>query len=88
MDVTGQNNCYIYPFCTLPFPPEVNCSVYRDCGDCIADERCGWCSDESNTGLGSCSEGGFKSDLKGECRDELWYFDDCPCESAAKPARQ
>ena len=77
----ADNCCILLYHCS---PPEVNCSAYKDCDDCVTDERCGWCNDESNTGLGACSEGGFNSDLKGECSNALWYFDGCPCESMAK----
>lgn len=49
----------------------------------MADEQCGWCNDLSDTGLGVCSEGGFNGDLKGQCLVELWYFEECPCESMA-----
>eukprot|EP00731_Ephydatia_muelleri_P020317 Em0013g44a len=52
------------------------CASYQTCSKCTADSRCGWCSDSSNTGLGTCSEGGFYS--SSSCPSNSWYFDQCP----------
>ena len=64
------------------------CSQLRTCEECQANPSCGWCDDGSNTGLGTCMEGGSVGPMvkKGdnmvidhaECAKPQWYFTSCP----------
>ena len=63
-----------------------DCSSYKTCSDCQNDPHCGWCNDESDTGLGECSEGGFSAPrntslcvgYSDEEMHERWFFEVCP----------
>ena len=66
------------------------CSQLRTCEECQANPSCGWCDDGSNTGLGTCMEGGSIGPMvkQGEkmvidhfkCPNPQWYFTSCPCK--------
>ncbi|XP_012937027.2 attractin [Aplysia californica] len=66
------------------------CSALKNCEDCQARPKCGWCNDESETGTGVCFEGGMSGPIKlvdsmpqldqGKCPDlsNRWFFNSCP----------
>lgn len=61
-------------------------ALHSNCSSCITDERCGWCTKDTqgdgtlNTGFGKCLEGGELKSLNKECEDN-WFFSSCPsCE--------
>ncbi|GAB1604315.1 attractin-like protein 1 isoform X2 [Argonauta hians] len=53
------------------------CSDIRTCKECQMNPICGWCHDESNTGLGQCKQGGMTSS-PATCPPSRWYFVTCP----------
>ena len=60
---------------------EESCSGYNTCDNCHGDPGCGWCRDPSDTGLGSCGEGGYLSPLQESfCSDDHWFYEQCPCK--------
>ena len=67
------------------------CSELRTCGECQANAACGWCDDGSNTGLGTCMQGGADGPLDSDqCQPTIhtltpdaepqnrWHFVSCP----------
>ncbi len=38
---------------------QISCQETTNCSTCQALPQCGWCNDPSDTGLGTCSLGGF-----------------------------
>ncbi|CAI8041271.1 Attractin [Geodia barretti] len=59
----------------------VPCDNHVTCTDCHGDPECGWCRDPADTGLGTCSPGGFLSPLSfssNSCPDKHWFFEQCP----------
>ena len=65
-------------------PPIEPCESYITCDKCHDHPECGWCRDPSDTGLGTCSEGGFLLPLTSSpsCPSKDWFFEQCPgrCE--------
>lgn len=61
------------------------CSDYNTCTSCHGDPGCGWCRDPSDTGLGTCAEGGYLSALEStDCEDTThWFYEQCPCKKKA-----
>ncbi|KAL5020999.1 hypothetical protein ScPMuIL_000154 [Solemya velum] len=63
---------------------ETRCADIHNCHQCHANPSCGWCNNESNTGLGRCMEGGFSGPVINGIKDhrvcplKRWYFTDCP----------
>ena len=60
-----------------------SCDSHKTCDDCHTDPECGWCRDPADTGLGTCSQGGFVSPLpssssSSSCPNSHWFFDQCP----------
>uniref|UniRef100_A0A1X7VPN4 Laminin EGF-like domain-containing protein n=2 Tax=Amphimedon queenslandica TaxID=400682 RepID=A0A1X7VPN4_AMPQE len=56
-----------------------DCSDHLTCAECRTETGCGWCRDESDTGLGTCGKGGFLKSLNGSfCVDTHWFYDTCP----------
>lgn len=61
-----------------PTPPP-NCGTYKNCGTCIIENRCGWCSDYSAPGFGLCIEGSPAGPhVDGACAAPNYYFYTCP----------
>ena len=59
----------------------VSCDSHVTCDDCHSDPECGWCRDPADTGLGTCSAGGFLSPLSSaadSCPNTQWFFEQCP----------
>uniref|UniRef100_A0A1B0BSW5 CUB domain-containing protein n=1 Tax=Glossina palpalis gambiensis TaxID=67801 RepID=A0A1B0BSW5_9MUSC len=55
------------------------CGFYNSCTQCLDDPACGWCDDGSQTGLGTCVEGGaLKPYDLSECPLKQWFFTSCP----------
>jgi hypothetical protein len=64
--------------------------LYSNCSACTMDERCGWCTHDSdssinayetNTGLGECLEGGQSGPIVAQACKSNWYYSNCPqCE--------
>ena len=58
-----------------------SCDSHKTCDECHVDPECGWCRDPADTGLGTCSQGGFVSPLpssSSSCPNSHWFFDQCP----------
>uniref|UniRef100_T1JFI7 Multiple epidermal growth factor-like domains protein 8 n=1 Tax=Strigamia maritima TaxID=126957 RepID=T1JFI7_STRMM len=66
-----------------------NCSIYTSCKDCLSDLRCGWCGNQYNPIIGSCSDGDFHGPSKEKCSStksslhsypetHVWFYDLCP----------
>ena len=70
--------------------PATQCFELRTCADCLASPSCGWCDDGSNTGLGTCMEGGLSGPKRynisaagwlpdpDRCSGKTWNFITCP----------
>ncbi|XP_052255440.1 attractin-like protein 1 isoform X1 [Dreissena polymorpha] len=66
------------------------CSDLATCDECKNNPACGWCNDESNTGLGRCMQGSYVGPMTlnngtgeyevdtGMCPALRWHFVDCP----------
>ena len=73
----------------LIHPPD-DCSELKNCSECQANPRCGWCKDDTDTGIGTCHQGGMSGPLsltsatphlnQSICPDlaNRWFFNDCP----------
>lgn len=63
------------------------CSELSTCEVCQENPACGWCDDVSNTGLGTCMEGGNSGPVEmngttpvlrlDKCPVSRWYFTEC-----------
>ncbi|CAH1784738.1 unnamed protein product, partial [Owenia fusiformis] len=68
--------------------PATRCTDLKTCSDCQNNPRCGWCDDGTNTGLGSCMEGGDTGPVwsnnthveedRDKCPAPRWFFTECP----------
>ena len=63
------------------------CVDLQSCSTCQENPSCGWCDDGSDTGLGSCFDGGRNGlrhlpsvNESGSCSAVRWYFTSCPCK--------
>lgn len=77
------NVLYPYDTCTdtrvSPTTCSDPCSVYTDCDACHdGDLMCGWCSENDNTGLGSCMSGTFDAPLSSSSCSGNWSYQSCP----------
>eukprot|EP00112_Aurelia_sp_Birch-Aquarium-sp1_P019547 Seg485.7_Seg485.4 transcript_id=Seg485.7_Seg485.4/GoldUCD/mRNA.D3Y31 product="putative protein tag-53" protein_id=Seg485.7_Seg485.4/GoldUCD/D3Y31 len=61
---------------------DVICSAQKTCQDCFQLPGCGWCSDPSGTGIGTCSKGTNTGPLaktnSSTCPVSRWYYTQCP----------
>ena len=59
---------------------EVECSAQQNSEDCFTIPHCGWCSDLTETGTGSCIPGGDHGPLQpSQCpAPRKWYFIEQP----------
>ncbi|XP_059178870.1 attractin-like protein 1 isoform X2 [Physella acuta] len=68
-----------------------SCSQQKTCSECQSNPKCGWCNNETETGIGVCFEGGMSGPIKiisgkaipaiGKCpgqNGKNWYFNTCP----------
>ena len=48
------------------------CSDFTQCGHCLAQPHCGWCSDGTqSSGLGVCMEGAYDGPTNGVCGNSV-----------------
>ena len=54
------------------------CSSHTTCNSCLADLGCGWCYDQQNPSIGSCTQGEPLSS-EGQCQvGQKWEYFTCP----------
>ncbi|KAL8587016.1 hypothetical protein ACOMHN_023406 [Nucella lapillus] len=58
------------------------CAGRKSCKDCLANSRCGWCSAESNNGLGTCMDGA----MTGSVRKRLTQRSAASSSSSSSPS--
>jgi len=66
------------------------CGDLKTCNECLENPACGWCDDGSDTGLGTCMNGGKRGAIDANtslvdtmaCQTELWYFTSAPSKSS------
>ncbi len=86
-------SCSLLMFCTFvgffllfSTPTANGCASYQTCKECQANPECGWCDDETGTGLGTCIEGSYRGPMENKqvdydlCPADRWFFVDCPCK--------
>ena len=66
------------------------CVDMQSCSTCQQNPSCGWCDDGSDTGLGTCLDGGRNgphrtaaaaaTNTSRMCSADRWYFTSCPRE--------